>query len=122
LNKVTNVDGPDQALNAGIFPGSSPIDSLKTETWQQVMNINVDANFILLRESFPFLKLAPNGGRVVIMGSKNVPAPGPGVAAYSASKAALNQLARVAALEWGKEGIRVNSVHPEVVVGRLTNN
>jgi NAD(P)-dependent dehydrogenase (short-subunit alcohol dehydrogenase family) len=68
-----------------------------------------------LRESFPFLKSAPNGGRVVIIGSKNVPAPGPGVAAYSVSKAALNQLARVAALEWGKEGIRVNSVHPNAV-------
>jgi NADP-dependent 3-hydroxy acid dehydrogenase YdfG len=43
LNKVTNVDGPDQALSAGIFPASSPIDSLKTETWQQVMKLNVNA-------------------------------------------------------------------------------
>jgi NAD(P)-dependent dehydrogenase (short-subunit alcohol dehydrogenase family) len=61
------------------------------------------------------LKLAPKGGRVAIVGSKNVPAPGPGVAAYSASKAAVNQLARVAALEWGKDGIRINSVHPNMV-------
>ena len=37
------------------------------------------------------------------------------MAAYSASKAALNQLARVIALEWGKDGIRVNSVHPNAV-------
>jgi NAD(P)-dependent dehydrogenase (short-subunit alcohol dehydrogenase family) len=44
-----------------------------------------------------------------------VPAPGPGAAAYSASKAALNQLARVAALEWGKDGIRINSLHPNAV-------
>jgi NAD(P)-dependent dehydrogenase (short-subunit alcohol dehydrogenase family) len=44
-----------------------------------------------------------------------VPAPGPGAAAYSASKAALNQLARVAALEWAKDGIRVNSLHPDAV-------
>jgi NAD(P)-dependent dehydrogenase (short-subunit alcohol dehydrogenase family) len=61
------------------------------------------------------LKLAPNGGRVVVIGSKNVPAPGPGAAAYSASKAALNQLARVAALEWGGDGIRINSLHPNAV-------
>src|SRR5207248_4974658 len=61
------------------------------------------------------LKLAPMGGRVVVIGSKNVPAPGPGAAAYSASKAALNQLARVAALEWGAEGIRVNVLHPNAV-------
>ena len=42
-------------------------------------------------------------------------APGPGAAAYSASKAALNQLARVAALEWGADGIRVNILHPNAV-------
>ena len=41
--------------------------------------------------------------------------PGPGAAAYSASKAALNQLVRVAALEWGSDGIRLNSLHPNAV-------
>ena len=50
-----------------------------------------------------------------MIGSKNVPAPGPGAAAYSASKAALTQLARVAALEWGSDGIRVNVIHPNAV-------
>jgi NAD(P)-dependent dehydrogenase (short-subunit alcohol dehydrogenase family) len=49
------------------------------------------------------------------MGSKNVPAPGPGAAAYSSAKAALNQLARVAALEWGKDNIRINTLHPNAV-------
>ncbi len=37
------------------------------------------------------------------------------MAAYSASKAALTQLARVAALEWGADGIRVNVLHPDAV-------
>jgi len=49
------------------------------------------------------------------MGSKNVAAPGPGAAAYSASKAALTQLARVAALEWAGQGVRVNVLHPDAV-------
>lgn len=44
-----------------------------------------------------------------------MPAPGPGAAAYSAAKAALTQLMRVAALEWGKEGIRINALHPNAV-------
>lgn len=79
------------------------------------MHINLDANLVLLREAYPLLKLAPRSGRVVIIGSKNVPAPGPGAAAYSASKAALNQLARIAALEWGKDGIRINILHPDAV-------
>ncbi len=52
---------------------------------------------------------------VILMGSKNVPAPGPGVAAYSTAKAALTQLGRVAALEWGGRGIRVNTLHPNAV-------
>src|SRR5262249_11902006 len=63
----------------------------------------------------PLLALAPRGGRVVVIGSRNVPAPGPGVAPYSASKAAVTQLARVAALEWAADGIRVNVVHPDAV-------
>ena len=102
-------------LNAGIFPGGCRIDALKTDEWRKVMRVNLDANFVLMREAHPFLKLAPRGGRVVIIGSKNVPAPGPGAAAYSASKAALNQLARVAALEWGGDNIRINSLHPNAV-------
>jgi rhamnose utilization protein RhaD (predicted bifunctional aldolase and dehydrogenase)/NAD(P)-dependent dehydrogenase (short-subunit alcohol dehydrogenase family) len=102
-------------LNAGIFPAGCPINQLSTAEWHQVMSVNLDANLVLLREGYAFLKLAPQGGRVAVIGSKNVPAPGPGAAAYSASKAALNQLVRVAALEWGKEGIRVNTLHPNAV-------
>ncbi|MEL4897988.1 bifunctional aldolase/short-chain dehydrogenase [Crocosphaera sp. Alani8] len=102
-------------LNAGIFPASSPISALGTEQWRRIMGINLDANLVLMREVHPFLKMAPKGGRMVVIGSKNVPAPGPGVAAYSAAKAALNQLTRVAALEWGKDKIRINSIHPNGV-------
>jgi Dehydrogenases with different specificities (related to short-chain alcohol dehydrogenases) len=103
-------------LNAGIFPAGTPIESLDAEQWRRVFAVNLDANLTLLRECFPFLKLAPRGGRVVVViGSKNVAAPGPGAAAYSASKAALTQLARVAALEWGGMDIRVNTLHPNAV-------
>ena len=102
-------------LNAGIFPASRRIEALGLEEWDRVMRVNLDANLALLREAHPLLKLAPSGGRVVVVGSKNVPAPGPGAAAYSASKAALTQLARVAALEWGGDGIRVNVLHPNAV-------
>lgn len=102
-------------LNAGVFPAGAPIESLESSEWRRVFEVNVDANLALMRECHPLLKLAPRGGRVVVMGSKNVAAPGPGAAAYSASKAALTQLARVAALEWGSSGIRVNTLHPNAV-------
>ena len=102
-------------LNAGVFPGGADIAVLSDESWRKIMSINLDAGLILLRESHPLLKLAPRGGRVAIIGSKNVPAPGLGAAAYSASKAALTQIARVAALEWGADNIRVNILHPNAV-------
>jgi len=102
-------------LNAGLFPPGTRIESLATDDWHKVMHVNLDANLSLLREAHALLKLAPNGGRVVAIGSKNVSAPGPGAAAYSASKAALQQLLRVAALEWAGDGIRLNTLHPDAV-------
>jgi rhamnose utilization protein RhaD (predicted bifunctional aldolase and dehydrogenase)/NAD(P)-dependent dehydrogenase (short-subunit alcohol dehydrogenase family) len=102
-------------LCAGIFPASARIESLSGAEWSRTFQINVNANLTLLRTAYPYLRLAPRGGRVVIIASKNVPAPGPGAAAYSASKAALTQLARVAALEWGQDSIRVNVLHPNAV-------
>src|SRR5208283_4190869 len=102
-------------LNAGVFPPSRRLAELDLKTWNRTMSVNLDANVSLLRFSHELLRLAPGGGRVVVNASKNVPAPGAGQAAYSASKAALTQLARVAALEWGADGIRVNTLHPNAV-------
>lgn len=102
-------------LNAGIFPPGTQIAKLSLDVWEKVMRVNLNANLSLLRLVHPLLKASPRSGRVVVVASKNVPAPGPGAAAYSASKAALTQLARVAALEWGGDGIRINIVHPNAV-------
>jgi rhamnose utilization protein RhaD (predicted bifunctional aldolase and dehydrogenase)/NAD(P)-dependent dehydrogenase (short-subunit alcohol dehydrogenase family) len=102
-------------LNAGIFPSSQPLQDVAPDTWKQTMTVNVEAPLRILQLCHPLLRLASNGGRIVVIGSRNVPAPGPGAAAYSTSKAALNQVARVAALEWAKDGIRINSLHPDAV-------
>ena len=102
-------------LNAGVFPPSARIDELSVDAWRRVMAVNVDANLSLLHLCADLLARAPRLGRVVVNASKNVHAPGPGAAAYSASKASLTQLARVAALEWASKGIRVNIVHPNAV-------
>ena len=109
--------GPPSILvvNAGIFPASRPLAELSTHEWSRVLAVNLTASFVVMREAYPLLKQSERGGRIVVVGSKNVPAPGPGAGAYSASKAGLNQLARVAALEWAKDGIRINTVHPNAV-------
>jgi NAD(P)-dependent dehydrogenase (short-subunit alcohol dehydrogenase family) len=115
-NAVRQYGGIDMlVLNAGIFPSSAPIQSIAADSWRSAMTVNVEAPLLVMQAVHPLLKLSPRGGRVVVIGSKNVPAPGPGAGAYSASKAAMNQLARVAALEWAKDGIRINTLHPNAV-------
>ncbi|NNE72192.1 MAG: bifunctional aldolase/short-chain dehydrogenase [Acidimicrobiales bacterium] len=101
--------------SAGVFGPTMPIADLSAEDWRAVMAVNLDAVADLLRQTHPLLARSPVGGRVCLIGSKNVPAPGRSVSPYSASKAALTQLGRVAALEWAADGIRVNTVHPDAV-------
>jgi rhamnose utilization protein RhaD (predicted bifunctional aldolase and dehydrogenase)/NAD(P)-dependent dehydrogenase (short-subunit alcohol dehydrogenase family) len=100
---------------AGIFGATAPLNGLDLEQWRAVHNVNHDAIAALLAATHPMLALSPIGGRVVVVGSKNVLAPGSGASGYSASKAAVTQLARVAAIEWAADGVRVNVVHPDAV-------
>ena len=100
---------------AGIFPPSEMLAELDDEVWDRAFRVNVTAVARLFRAVHPVLAQAPAGGRVVLVSTKNVAAPGPGVASYSASKTAAAQLARVAALEWAADGIRVNQVEPDAV-------
>jgi rhamnose utilization protein RhaD (predicted bifunctional aldolase and dehydrogenase)/NAD(P)-dependent dehydrogenase (short-subunit alcohol dehydrogenase family) len=113
---VRRFGGIDIAVAAaGIFAKSAPIAAREDDAWLRSFSVNTTAVARLFGLLHPYLALAPNGGRVVLIASKNVAAPGPGASAYSASKAAAAQLARVAALEWAPDGIRVNMVHPDAV-------
>ena len=100
--------------NAGIFPPSATIAGMKEDTWQKSLEINVTSHQRMIQYCIPFLELGYHPA-IVIIGSKNVPAPGPGAGAYSVAKAGLTQLGRVAAMELGSKGIRVNIVHPNAV-------
>lgn len=100
--------------NAGNFPESQTLESMADSNWEQSIELNLTSHMKVMRACLPYLR---NGfdPSIVIVASKNVPAPGPGAAAYSAAKAGLTQMARVAALELGGSGIRVNTVHPNAV-------
>ena len=100
--------------NAGIFPVSEKIADMQPEVWERSLSVNLTSHQRLLKNCVPFLSHGIDPA-VIIVGSKNVPAPGPGVSAYSVAKAGLTQLARVAALEFAPLGIRVNVVHPNQV-------
>jgi rhamnose utilization protein RhaD (predicted bifunctional aldolase and dehydrogenase)/NAD(P)-dependent dehydrogenase (short-subunit alcohol dehydrogenase family) len=112
---VKNFGGIDIVVsNAGIFTPSENLDSLSDENWDKSMNINLTSHQKLIRETAPFLKLGIDAS-IVMVASKNFPAPGKGAAAYSVAKAGQTQLARIAALELGEFGVRVNTLHPHAV-------
>lgn len=100
--------------NAGSFPESQQLAEQEDELWDKSLELNLSSHMRLLRSCLPYLKVGFDPA-VVFVASKNVPAPGPGAAAYSSAKAGLTQMARVAALELGAAGIRVNIVHPNAV-------
>ncbi|MBX2874304.1 MAG: bifunctional aldolase/short-chain dehydrogenase, partial [Saprospiraceae bacterium] len=100
--------------NAGIFPKSARIADMDGKLWDKSLELNVTSHQRILQLLIPYLELGFDPA-VVIIASKNVPAPGPGAAAYSVAKAGLTQLGRVAAMELGEKGIRVNIVHPNAV-------
>lgn len=100
--------------NAGIFPKSAKIADMEDSNWDRSMDLNVSSHRRLMTLCIPYLELGIDPA-IVIVGSKNVPAPGPGASAYSVAKAGLTQLGRVAALELGSKGIRVNTIHPNAV-------
>lgn len=100
--------------NAGVFPPSQRLEALTQETWDRSLDLNLTSHLHLIRAATPYLRLGFDPA-IVVVASKNVPAPGPGAGAYSVAKAGLTQLARVAALELGRDGIRVNVVHPHAV-------
>ena len=100
--------------NAGIFPPSMDIESMDPAVWEKSMQLNLTSHQRLMKAAIPYLShgIDPT---IIIIASKNVPAPGPGAGAYSVAKAGLTQLGRVAALELGAKGIRVNMIHPNQV-------
>jgi rhamnose utilization protein RhaD (predicted bifunctional aldolase and dehydrogenase)/NAD(P)-dependent dehydrogenase (short-subunit alcohol dehydrogenase family) len=100
--------------NAGYFPASAAIEALADDVLDKSLQLNFTSHVALLRECIPYLRMGCEPA-VVFVASKNVPAPGPGAMAYSSAKAALTQMVRVAALELGQFGIRVNAVHPNAV-------
>ncbi|HYE76790.1 MAG TPA: SDR family oxidoreductase, partial [bacterium] len=70
-------------------------------------------HFLICREAMRVFRKQGMGGRIVLNCSKNVPLPGGGFGAYSASKAAETQLGRILAIEGAPLGVRVNMLHPD---------
>jgi NAD(P)-dependent dehydrogenase (short-subunit alcohol dehydrogenase family) len=104
--------------NAGILGPLSPLDHVEAKAWDEVMAVNVTANWRLIRAMNHVLKLS-DAGRVVFLTS--------GVAArahaywgpYAVSKSALETLARTYAAETASTNVRVNLFAPGPIRTRM---
>lgn len=116
MQKVANHFGGLDILvtNAGTFPSSKLIGDMTEDEWTKILDVNLSGHWRTIKAAIPMLKQGVDAS-ILVVGSKNVPAPGPGASAYSTSKAGLTQLARVAALELAPHGVRVNTIHPDAV-------
>jgi NAD(P)-dependent dehydrogenase (short-subunit alcohol dehydrogenase family) len=102
--------GLDHAVvNAGIGSGG-PIASVSLADWRRVMAVNLDGAFLTLATSLRAME--GRGGSVVVVSSTTGLKPVPGIGPYGVSKAAVAHMARIAAAESAKDGIRVNAIAP----------
>jgi NAD(P)-dependent dehydrogenase (short-subunit alcohol dehydrogenase family) len=102
--------------NAGVSI-SVPSDECTLEQWNWVMNVNCTGSFLISREAIKIFKRQTDGGALVFINSDNALKPSKHFLAYNASKAAILQMARTIANEFGQYHIRANSVLPGAVFG-----
>ena len=107
-------EGELQALiNNAAVQIAKPLAETEPNEWDAVMNTNLKAPYLAVRESYPHLR--KTGGAVVNVGSVHAIATSSNIAAYAASKGGLLALTRALAVELAPDRIRVNAVLPGAV-------
>ncbi len=108
--------GPVDILvcNAAVNPYYGSLQNITDEAWDKIMGSNVRSNLWLCNAVIPGM-VARGGGAIVIVSSIGGLRGSPVIGAYGVSKAADMALARNLAVEWGKDGVRVNCVAPGLV-------
>ena len=95
----------------GGFAGGKTVAEMDAATFQDMMDVNLNSAFYVLRATIPHMRRA-RAGRIVTIGSRAAESPGAGVGAYSASKAALVSLTRTVSIENKDAGITANVILP----------
>jgi acetoacetyl-CoA reductase/3-oxoacyl-[acyl-carrier protein] reductase len=108
----------DVLVHSAGITRDGPLWRLTDEDWQDVLETNLGSAFSLVRAAVPLMRGA--GGAVALVSSINGQRGKAGQANYAASKAGVDALAKTAALELGRFGIRVNAVAPGWIETRMT--
>ena len=104
LDIAANVAG-----TSGVYAN---VADIATDTWAHTMRVNLDAVFYCLRAELGAMRSLGNGGSIVNVASSAGKMGVPGLAAYSASKAAVHHLTRNLAKHLAKDNINVNAIAP----------
>ena len=115
---VTDFRGVDILVNCAGVALIEPAVELSMETWESTLNINLKGAFLLCQHVGRHM-LAAGYGRIINIASQAASVGLEGHAAYCASKAGLLGLTRALAVEWGGQGVTVNTISPTVVLTDL---
>jgi NAD(P)-dependent dehydrogenase (short-subunit alcohol dehydrogenase family) len=88
------------------------VTATEPEVWDEVFAVNVRGAFLSCRAALPYLRRSPGGGAIVLVSSVQAFVTQTDVAAYTASKGAINALVRSMAVDEATHGVRVNAVCP----------
>ena len=115
VRTLADTFGPPAVLahNAAVMP-TGTLDQTSEEDWDRAFEVNAKGAYLTSREIVPLMRRA-GGGSIILMASVTGVSGLPGLAAYSATKGALIALARAMAIDYAREGIRVNSVSPGTI-------
>jgi len=104
--------------NAGSADPSDvgPLIDVRDDQWDRVVELNLKWTFFAAQAAARVMRAQGTGGSIVNISSRSASYPNPGTGHYGAAKAAIENLTRTMAVEWGQWQIRVNAVAPGVVM------
>ena len=106
--------------NAGIYR-SDTVEETSEESWDLVMDINAKGVFLGTKLAIPEMRNA-GGGSIINISSVAGLVGNPFASAYNASKGAVRLLTKSTAIQYAKDGIRANSIHPGVIETPMTQD
>jgi NAD(P)-dependent dehydrogenase (short-subunit alcohol dehydrogenase family) len=112
---VSAFGGLDVVVASAGIGIDAPVADMDDEGWRRVFDVNLTGPMMMTRAALPVM-LERGRGSVVLVSSTNSMAAAPASAAYDASKAGLNALARAIAVDYGPQGIRANALCPGWII------